>query len=379
MSGFDASWLDLREPADHRSRSEELAQLLTRHLGQPRPDLRRGHGLRHRLQPARHRTAARRRAALDAGRLRPAPARRGRRAAVRVGRPGRAHEQPARAEQGRQAHHGALAPRRPRPRPRARVRRRSADLVTASALFDLVSADFISEVAAEVVRCRAAFYTVLTYNGEQRWTPKHDADAAMASAFRAHQTRDKGFGEAAGPDGAGTAVGGLRRGRLHGERGRQRLAAGSRRRGPDRRRWCRASPAPCARPSWCPRRRSPTGSRSRAPAPSSATPTRWRCRARPRDRAQWRRPFPTAVPQARSGTQSPSLKLDAGADDVDLEVAADARYSMRADIVFVQYWPSRPTPYTNRTRLCGDGQARPVPVCFAEPVPLRIARSRAVP
>jgi glycosyltransferase involved in cell wall biosynthesis len=73
------------------------------------------------------------------------------------------------------------------------------DLVTASALFDLGSADFISEVAAEVVRCRAAFYTVLTYNGQQRWTPKHDADAAMASAFRAHQTRDKGFGDAAGP------------------------------------------------------------------------------------------------------------------------------------------------------------------------------------
>jgi hypothetical protein len=43
---------------------------------------------------------------------------------------------------------------------------------------------------------------VLTYNGDQRWTPEHDADAAMAQAFRAHQRRDKGFGAAAGPDAA---------------------------------------------------------------------------------------------------------------------------------------------------------------------------------
>jgi hypothetical protein len=80
-----------------------------------------------------------------------------------------------------------------------RVFATTPDLVTASALFDLASPDFISEVAAEVVRSRATFYTVLTYNGKQRWTPKHEADAAMASAFRAHQVRDKGFGEAAGP------------------------------------------------------------------------------------------------------------------------------------------------------------------------------------
>jgi len=52
-----------------------------------------------------------------------------------------------------------------------------ADIVTASALFDLASADFIAEVAARVARSRAVFYTVLTYNGVQRWTPKHVADA----------------------------------------------------------------------------------------------------------------------------------------------------------------------------------------------------------
>ena len=63
-----------------------------------------------------------------------------------------------------------------------------------------MSADFIAEFAAAVARCRkSAFYTVLTYDGDQRWTPEHEADAALASAFHAHQRRDKGFGPAAGP------------------------------------------------------------------------------------------------------------------------------------------------------------------------------------
>jgi hypothetical protein len=74
-----------------------------------------------------------------------------------------------------------------------------ADLYTASALFDLVSDDFIVTVAAEIARRGAAFFTALTYNGVQRWTPKHDADAALVAAFRSHQARDKGFGVAAGP------------------------------------------------------------------------------------------------------------------------------------------------------------------------------------
>jgi hypothetical protein len=80
-----------------------------------------------------------------------------------------------------------------------RVLDAGADLYTASALFDLVSDDFIATLAAEVARRKAAFFTVLTYNGLQRWTPKHEADAALASAFRSHQARDKGFGVAAGP------------------------------------------------------------------------------------------------------------------------------------------------------------------------------------
>src|SRR5262245_52868357 len=33
-TGFDPAWLDLREPIDHHARNEELARVLSRHLGQ---------------------------------------------------------------------------------------------------------------------------------------------------------------------------------------------------------------------------------------------------------------------------------------------------------------------------------------------------------
>jgi SAM-dependent methyltransferase len=73
------------------------------------------------------------------------------------------------------------------------------DLVTASALFDLCSPAFIKKFARAVAQRRAVFYTVLTYNGIQRWTPRQPSDGAMMAAFHAHQTTDKGFGPSAGP------------------------------------------------------------------------------------------------------------------------------------------------------------------------------------
>lgn len=73
------------------------------------------------------------------------------------------------------------------------------DLVTASALFDLCSADFIARTARAVASEGAAFYTVLTYDGEQAWSPAHPLDADMLAAFNEHQQTDKGFGSAAGP------------------------------------------------------------------------------------------------------------------------------------------------------------------------------------
>jgi hypothetical protein len=73
------------------------------------------------------------------------------------------------------------------------------ELITASALFDLCSAEFIERFANAVAARKAIFYTVLSYNGIQRWTPKHPADEAMAKAFHTHQMTDKGFGKSTGP------------------------------------------------------------------------------------------------------------------------------------------------------------------------------------
>jgi SAM-dependent methyltransferase len=73
------------------------------------------------------------------------------------------------------------------------------DLVTASALFDLASPSFIERFAAAVARRRAVFYTVLTFNGIQHWTPRSPIDQAMTAAFCRHQMTDKGFGVSAGP------------------------------------------------------------------------------------------------------------------------------------------------------------------------------------
>ena len=81
----------------------------------------------------------------------------------------------------------------------------AVELVTASAFFDLCSEAFIGNVAAAVVARRAAFYTVLTYNGVQTWQPAHSADDIMCAAFHRHQKTDKGFGAAAGP-GASAAI-----------------------------------------------------------------------------------------------------------------------------------------------------------------------------
>jgi len=74
-----------------------------------------------------------------------------------------------------------------------------AGLVTAAAFFDLASKAWIERLCGELARRRLPLYAVLSYSGEETWSPPHGADAAMLKAFHAHQARDKGFGPAAGP------------------------------------------------------------------------------------------------------------------------------------------------------------------------------------
>lgn len=74
-----------------------------------------------------------------------------------------------------------------------------ADLVTAAALFDLVSVPVIAKLADAITANRQIFYTVLTYDGIASFLPEHPLDPAMRGAFNRHQQTDKGFGLAAGP------------------------------------------------------------------------------------------------------------------------------------------------------------------------------------
>lgn len=77
------------------------------------------------------------------------------------------------------------------------------DLVTAAAFFDLVSEPWLRRFTATIAERRLPLYTVLTYDGLERWQPPHPLDAAILAAFHAHQATDKGFGVASGPRAAG--------------------------------------------------------------------------------------------------------------------------------------------------------------------------------
>ena len=84
------------------------------------------------------------------------------------------------------------------------------DLVTASALLDLVSTEWIERL---VQHCRAAgcaLMLALSYDGRMTWQPALDADEAILGLFNWHQRTDKGFGRAVGPDGAAVAARQLR-------------------------------------------------------------------------------------------------------------------------------------------------------------------------
>lgn len=85
-----------------------------------------------------------------------------------------------------------------------------AGLVTASALLDLVSIDWLDRLIARLKDMRLPFYAALTYDGEMDWTKRHAGDAAVTRAFNQHQRGDKGFGPALGPQAAEAAAARLR-------------------------------------------------------------------------------------------------------------------------------------------------------------------------
>ena len=73
-------------------------------------------------------------------------------------------------------------------------------LATATAFFDLASAQWIDRFCAALAERHLSLFATLTYDGIEVWRPPHEADADILAAFHAHQRTDKGFGIAAGPN-----------------------------------------------------------------------------------------------------------------------------------------------------------------------------------
>ena len=70
------------------------------------------------------------------------------------------------------------------------------EVVTAAALLDLVSADWLDCFVRWLAG--APLLAVLTYDGRLSWTPADPDDAMVTTLFNRHQRRDKGFGPALG-------------------------------------------------------------------------------------------------------------------------------------------------------------------------------------
>ena len=80
------------------------------------------------------------------------------------------------------------------------------NLVTTSALLDLVSQDWIDRLAVESAARRLPVYAVLTYQGQVELAPADTFDDVVIAAVNQHQHTDKGFGPALGPDAGAQAV-----------------------------------------------------------------------------------------------------------------------------------------------------------------------------
>jgi hypothetical protein len=188
VGDFSADWLALREPADHRSRSARLArEIAGRLLGRPAlrvVDLGAGTGsnlryLARYLPPIQHwRMIDRDRALL-----------------ARVRKP---------------MSWGIVASVHLQPRDLADLDANRdvferASLVTASALLDLVSRQWLNALADRCRRVNLAALFALTYDGRILCTPDDRDDEVVCALVNQHQRTDKGFGAALGPDAAGAA------------------------------------------------------------------------------------------------------------------------------------------------------------------------------
>lgn len=80
------------------------------------------------------------------------------------------------------------------------------DLVTMSALLDLVSENWLTRFTIEAAARRLPVYAALSYDGRIELAPTDIADSNVLAAVNRHQLRDKGFGPALGPAAAQAAL-----------------------------------------------------------------------------------------------------------------------------------------------------------------------------
>lgn len=182
---FDTAWLDLREPADHAARDRDLLDRARRHVAAAADpmivDLGSGTGSTMRAfgpSPARWTLVD-----LDETLLAAARSRGGQ----------------------------AVSTLAIDLSDIARIPLETALLVTASALIDLVGAEWIEAFAYRLAAAGVGVYAALNYDGEMAWQPADAADDAVIAAFNRHQRSDKGFGPALGPAGGSHLAQALRR------------------------------------------------------------------------------------------------------------------------------------------------------------------------
>lgn len=181
---FDAEWLALREPVDHRSRAKVVPQLLApawKSRGWSRViDL--GSGAGSNLRYLAPRLSGPQEWTLfdhDADLL------------ARVTPPDGLPELQVVTRTGNLADAGVAA-----------IRATGAQLVTASALLDLVSRDWLASLVEACQATGASALFALTHDGIIEWrvdgAPDDPDDGFIRRAVNDHQRRDKGFGRALG-------------------------------------------------------------------------------------------------------------------------------------------------------------------------------------
>ena len=74
------------------------------------------------------------------------------------------------------------------------------DLITTSALLDLVSEDWLERLVVEAAARRLPVYAALTFDGRVELEPALPFDQEIVKAVNRHQRGNKGFGPALGPD-----------------------------------------------------------------------------------------------------------------------------------------------------------------------------------